>query len=138
MVASVVVGVVTRWRCGRLPVRVTVDAVEADGAVADLLGQHRAQFQGRSQFHAHRAHQVLLGQQRQRAPVDRVLSEYLQSSSNQILPFFVSNFFSLCFNFFFFSFKIIDSYITWLTWLSLDGSEGRGGRKEVRCVHYHR
>ena len=57
---------------------VAVGAVHADGAVADLLAQGRAQFERRAQLHAQDVGQVLGTQQRQCAAVNAMLLERLK------------------------------------------------------------
>lgn len=61
----------------------TMGAVQAQGTVADPLGEHGAQLESRPEFHGHAARQVILGEQWQRAAVDRVLAEHLQTSSTR-------------------------------------------------------
>jgi len=56
---------------------VTVGAVHAHRAVAQLAGQHGAKLERRSQLHVHGAGKVFLAEQRQRRPVDGLIPEAL-------------------------------------------------------------
>lgn len=64
--------------------RVAVDAVQANAAVAQPLGQHGAQLEGGAQLHLHLAAQVLLGQQRQRGPVYPLVAERLSTQQERV------------------------------------------------------
>ena len=64
--------------------RVASLAVVAPGALADLLGQGRPHPDGRAHLQAQLVHQVRLGQQQQRRPVDSVALKNLKFVNNYV------------------------------------------------------
>lgn len=75
-------------RAGAVPAAMGLNAmamgaVHAHRAVAQLLGEHRAELERRAQLHVHSAGQMFLGEQRQRHPVYGLFAETLQTQITQ-------------------------------------------------------
>lgn len=64
---------------------VAVGAVHAERAVSQLLGEHRAELERRTQLHVHGAGQVVLAEQRQRRAVDGLFPKTLQQRKHDTL-----------------------------------------------------